>query len=46
MASQIEGKLKSQLDKYLEKMTKKEMGIYLQVFQQEKKRRKHKKKKK
>jgi len=46
MASKIEGKLKSQLDKHLERMTREEMGIFLQVLKQEQKRRKSKKKKK
>lgn len=46
MASKIEGKLKDQLDSYLDKMTKHEMQIYLKLLTQEKKRRKNSKKKK
>lgn len=47
MANQaLVGKLKSMIDKNLEKMTRDEMSIFLRLLKQEKKRRKGKKKKK
>ena len=45
MSKVIEGKLKEQLDKYLERMNEKEMKRYLKLLTQEKKRRKRKKRK-
>lgn len=45
VSKKIEGALAKQMDSYLDKMTEKEMALYLRLLIQEQKRRKRKKKK-